>query len=85
MTKQKHKPRLEYIEWIDHSSGVGWIDNTEVDLESSIIKCRAAGFVIAETPRVVCLGNFCTDGGSHSRQYIVKAAITKRRSLKAPK
>jgi hypothetical protein len=83
----KAKPaRLEYFEFTDHGSACGWLERSDIVTHPTANKMRAAGFVIKETPHTICLANFCdVDDASHSRMYIVKAAITLRRRLRVPR
>ncbi len=77
------KAPLEYVEWLDHASGSGWCNDE--DLDNAVPVCIGAGFVLKETKKVLCLANFCHDGASHSRQYIIKSAIIRRKRLVIPR
>jgi hypothetical protein len=83
------KQKLVYIEFTDHGSTAQWLDHADIDLNqgSADATLKAVGWVIGENERILCLGSFICDWGqrSHTRQYIVKSAITKRRTLKVPR
>lgn len=81
MTK---KPLL-YIEFLDHGSAAGWLDDGAVDLVANTVIFNAVGWWVAENKKVLCLGSFRDGESSHARQYIIKACITKRRVLKIPR
>ena len=80
--------KLLYVEFIDHGSTSEWKERSDIDLKcaKSDATLRAVGWLLAEDNIYICLGSFLNkDGLSHMRQYIVKAAITKRRVLRVPK
>ena len=80
----KGKPLL-YVEFLDHGSAAGWRDHTEVDLPANTCTFAAVGWLVREDKKVLCLGSFRDGDSSHSRQYIIKACIIKKRKLKIPK
>lgn len=83
-------PKLIYVEYIDHGSGSEWRDftalNDAIQTEDNC-RCRAIGWLIREDKRILLLSNFVTDdnSASHTRIYIVKGAITKRKVLHDPR
>lgn len=80
--------KLLYVEFIDHGSTSEWKERSDIDLKGakSDATLWAVGWLLAEDDIYICLGSFLNDDGlSHTRQYIVKAAITKRRVLRVPK
>jgi len=83
------KRKLVYVEFVDHGSTAEWRNHADVDLDQGWgdASVHAVGWVVAENARTLCLGSFMSDDGerSHTRQYIVKSAILKRRTLKVPK
>ena len=88
MTKQMP---LLYVEYHDHGSAVGWKADDEVDLTGNMKDniCIAVGWRIAEDKKFLCLGSFRSDptvsSTSHVRQYIIKACIIKKRTLRIPR
>ncbi len=83
--KKTKLPKLVEIEWIDSSTGAGWISTEDINVEP--VQCVTVGFIIRETKTAVMVAASLGIWSGVVDQAcdpitIPKVAITKRRNLK---
>lgn len=74
----QHSPKLEMIDWQDHSSENGWFTAFQLAEDDFVLKMRTVGYVVQETDQFVRVTHTVHGSTAMDPLTILKADIVGR-------
>lgn len=78
------RPKLYYVEWLDHWTHKGWKSVQEYEDEGWLVDeiCKTTGWLLKETKTGLLIGNTLNGNGNPCQtMFILKNCITKKKVL----
>ena len=73
-------PLVYAVDWVDHSSGRGWVPFDKIDGEGLL--CHAVGFLVAETDQSMTLTASIYDDKASDPLTILKSCILRKKRIR---